>query len=88
MLLEIVKSQGLAHNSYLLSDRGEAVVVDPRRDCSIYVQRTARQCTRIKYILETHCNEDYVVGSLDLQRETGAEIAHSAATHFKYGDHA
>lgn len=88
MLLEIVKSEGLAHTSYLLSDSGEAVVIDPRRDGAVYEQHAARQCVRVKYILETHCNEDYVVGSLALQQKTGAEIAHSAATDFKYGDHA
>ncbi len=86
MLLEAIKSEGLAHNSYILSDGGEAAVIDPRRDCSIYVRYAERRCLRVTHILETHCNEDYVVGSLDLQKQTGAKIAHSAATNFKYGD--
>jgi len=30
MLLEIIKSKGLAHNSYFLADGAEALVVDPR----------------------------------------------------------
>ncbi|MGZ7169533.1 MAG: MBL fold metallo-hydrolase [Halobacteriota archaeon] len=86
MMLEVIKSEGLAHNSYVLSDSGEAAIIDPRRDCSIYVQYAERRCLRVVHILETHCNEDYVVGSLDLQKQTGAKVAHSAATDFKYGD--
>ena len=39
------------------------------------------------YILETHRNEDYVVGSLELQNMTEAEIGHSNALAFKYGEH-
>jgi hydroxyacylglutathione hydrolase len=35
MKLQTVKSEGLAHNSYYFSDNGEAVVIDPRRDCEI-----------------------------------------------------
>jgi len=87
MQLETVKAKGLAHNSYFLSDRGEAIVIDPRRDCAIYTELGVRECAQIRYIFESHCNEDLVVGSLDLQRQTGAEIGHSKETRFHYGDH-
>ncbi|UCH71088.1 MAG: MBL fold metallo-hydrolase, partial [Candidatus Bathyarchaeota archaeon] len=59
MRLEIIKSEGLAHNSYYLSDENEALVVDPRRDCRIYTRIAETECSRIKYVLETHRNEDY-----------------------------
>jgi hydroxyacylglutathione hydrolase len=87
MKLKTIKSEGLAHNSYYLSDEGEAVVIDPRRDCEIYTQLAKQECAEIRYILETHRNEDYVVGSLELQNITEAEIAHSNALSFKYGEH-
>ena len=70
MRFERIKSEGLAHNSYYLSDEGEAVVIDPRRDCEIYTQLAKQECAKITYILETHRNEDYVVGSLELQNIT------------------
>jgi hydroxyacylglutathione hydrolase len=63
------------------------VVIDPRRDCEIYAQLAKNECAKIKYILETHRNEDYVVGSLELQNMTEAEIGHSNALPFKYGAH-
>lgn len=87
MLLEIIKSKGLAHNSYFLAHGEEALVVDPCRDCMVYVQLSKRECVKIKYILETHRNEDYIIGSLELQNLTDAEIAHSKETPFKYGEH-
>ena len=87
MKLEIIKSEGLAHNSYYLSDEEEAIVIDPRRDCEIYTQLAQKECAKIKYILETHRNEDYVVGSLELQNMTEAEIGHSNSLPFKYGEH-
>jgi hydroxyacylglutathione hydrolase len=87
MKLQTVKSEGLAHNSYYFSDNGEAVVIDPRRDCEIYTQLAAAECSKIKYILETHRNEDYVIGSLELQNMTEAEIGHSSVLDFKYGEH-
>ena len=87
MKIETVKSEGLAHNSYYFSDEGEAVVIDPRRDCEIYTQLAKKECAEIKYILETHRNEDYVVGSLELQNMTKAKIGHSNALPFKYGEH-
>jgi hydroxyacylglutathione hydrolase len=87
MKLKTIKSTGLAHNSYYLSSEKQAVVIDPRRDCEIYTQLAKKECAKIKYILETHRNEDYVSGSLELQNMTHAEIGHSSALPFKYGEH-
>ncbi len=87
MKLKTIKSEGLAHNSYYLSDEAEAVVIDPRRDCEIYTRTAGKECVTIKYILETHRNEDFVVGSLELQNMTEAEIGHGKELPFKYGEH-
>jgi hydroxyacylglutathione hydrolase len=87
MKIKTVKSEGLAHNSYILFDQDEAAVIDPRRDCEIYTELAKEECAKIKYILETHRNEDYVIGSLGLQKMTSAEIGHSNALPFKYGEH-
>jgi hydroxyacylglutathione hydrolase len=87
MRLEQVTSDGLAQNSYYLSDRGQAVIIDPRRDCSVYTQFAKQDCAQIQYIFETHRNEDFVIGSLELQNITKAEIAHSSETPFTYGEH-
>jgi hydroxyacylglutathione hydrolase len=87
MKVTTIKSEGLAHNSYVIVEGEEAAVVDPRRDCEIYAQIARQECAKIKYILETHRNEDYVIGSLELQNMTEAEIAHSNALPFKYGEH-
>ena len=87
MKLYTVKSEGLAHNSYMLTDGQEAAVIDPRRDCKIYTRIASKTCTKIRYIFETHRNEDYVVGSTELKTLTGAEICHSKQLRFAYGDH-
>ena len=87
MKLHTIKSEGLGHNSYFLFDQDEAVVIDPRRDCQVYTRLAQKECTRIRYILETHRNEDYVIGSSELKWLTDAEICHSKELAFKYGDH-
>jgi hydroxyacylglutathione hydrolase len=87
MKLKPIKSEGIAHSSYFLSDVDEAAVIDPRRDCQIYPRLAQKECAKIKYIFETHRNEDYVIGSFELQNITDAEICHSNALPFKYGDH-
>ncbi|MFZ1200720.1 MAG: rhodanese-like domain-containing protein [Desulfobacterales bacterium] len=85
MFLEKIKSEGLAHLSYLLGHKGMAAVIDPRRDCQVYVDLAHRHGARITHIFETHRNEDYVVGSLDLARRTGAQIHHGKNLDFAYG---
>ena len=87
MKLYTVKSEGLSHNSYMLFDGEDAAVVDPRRDCRIYMHLARKNCAKICYIFETHRNEDYIVGSRELQNLSNAQICHSKALAFKYGEH-
>ncbi|MBD3278775.1 MAG: MBL fold metallo-hydrolase [Candidatus Aegiribacteria sp.] len=77
MLLERIESKGLAHYSYLLGSGTEALVIDPRRDCGEYNRLLRKNRMTLKYILETHRNEDYVIGSEELASVTGAEIWHA-----------
>ena len=77
MLFERIESEGIAHYSYLIGDGHRAVVIDPRRDCDIYIDRAQRRGFRIIAVLETHRNEDYVIGSAELADRTGAEIWHA-----------
>jgi hydroxyacylglutathione hydrolase len=85
MFLENIKSEGLAHLSYIIGHQGRAAVIDPRRDCRVYVEMANRSGARIEYIFETHRNEDYVIGSRDLARMTGAAIYHGGRLEFQYG---
>ena len=84
MLFERIESRGLAHHSYLVGDGHRAVVIDPRRDCDIYVELAAREGMRITHILETHRNEDYVIGSVELAARTRADVLHSAYDELPY----
>jgi hydroxyacylglutathione hydrolase len=85
MILEKITSEGLAHHSYVLGSESEAAIIDPRRDIDAYLDLLRRENLSLKYIFETHKNEDYVIGSLDLARITGAEIYHGAGHAFAYG---
>ena len=77
MLFEKIKSPGIAHISYLIGDGNEAVVIDPRRDIDIYLEKAVEQGYKITKIFETHRNEDYVIGSTELKAKTGAKIWHA-----------
>ncbi len=86
MFLEIIRSEGLGHLSYLVGDGGRAAVIDPRRDCDVYVDIAHRNGARITHIFETHRNEDYVIGSCELASRTGATIFHGGELAFGYGE--
>lgn len=85
MLLRKVKSEGLAHLSYLIGSKGHAAVIDPRRDCEVYLEIARENDMVISHILETHRNEDYVTGSMELQALTGARVMHGDLD-FGYGE--
>lgn len=77
MLLKRFEAEGLAHYSYMIGDGNQAVVIDPQRDCDVYVEAALEKGYRITHILETHRNEDYVTGSVELAAVTGAQVLHA-----------
>jgi len=85
MLFERIVSEGISHISYLIGSGGQAAVIDPRRDCEIYLEIARRNDLVITHIFETHRNEDYVIGSRELASLCGAEIYHGAHMAFSYG---
>lgn len=86
MNFERIISEGLAHFSYLIEDGGEAAVIDPRRDCDIYAETAYKREQKITHILETHLNEDYLIGSVALASRTGAKVWHAdSQLNYRYG---
>jgi hydroxyacylglutathione hydrolase len=65
----------LAQYSYVISDAGKAVVIDPIRDVDRYMAYASRMGLKITHILETHIHADFAAGSVALAEATGAELA-------------
>jgi len=86
MFLKRVRSEGLAHISYYLESNEEAAVIDPRRDVDDYLTLARERGARVVLVLETHRNEDYVSGALELANATGAAIYHGDQLEFGYGN--
>ena len=76
----------LAHASYMIGSRGEAAVVDPRRDVDSYIDEARAQGLEIKHVIETHLHADFVSGHHELARRTGARIYFGAKAGAKF-DH-
>lgn len=85
MIFEKITSEGLAHNSYFLLSQGEVVIIDPRRDVDIYLDLANKHGAEITKIFETHRNEDYVSGGLELAHHTEANIYHGQNLDFAFG---
>ena len=81
MILRQVTSEGLAHHSYYVGSGRTAAVIDPRRDCDVYLEIAKGLDQQIIFIFETHRNEDYVTGSCELAERTGAEIYQIGRAH-------
>jgi hydroxyacylglutathione hydrolase len=86
MIFERIKAEGLAQNSYFVGSQSAAAVIDPIRDIDWYLNLAIKYGTKIKYVFETHRNEDFVIGSVELAAATGAEIYHGSWMDFKYGN--
>ncbi|MFE8070470.1 rhodanese-like domain-containing protein [Marinobacteraceae bacterium S3BR75-40.1] len=76
MQLEKIKTEGIAHLSYMVIDGKQAAVIDPRRDTEQYLEKARNAGAQITHVFETHRNEDYVVGSHALAEQTGARVYH------------
>ncbi len=85
MILRKISAEGISHNSYFIAAGGQAAVIDPRRDIEIYLDLAGEAGVQISSIFETHRNEDYVIGSVELAARTGAAILHGHQMDFAYG---
>jgi hydroxyacylglutathione hydrolase len=76
--METVRTDGLAHLSYLIGDRstGCAAVIDPRRDVDVYLKLASQHNLTITHAVETHVHADFVSGSRELAARTGTARVH------------
>ena len=76
MLLRRFYYDKLAQASYLVGCQatGEALIVDPNRDVESYVRAAEQEGLRITHVTETHIHADYVSGTLELAKRTGARM--------------
>lgn len=74
MLLERIYDEDLAQASYFIGcqAKGEAIVVDPRRDVEEYLAIAAKNGMKIVAVTETHIHADYLSGTRELAARTGA----------------
>src|SRR5690606_17905710 len=72
--------------SYLIGDEttGRAVVVDPQRDISGYLDDAAALGLTIERVIETHFHADFLSGHLELAEATGAAISYGDAARADY----
>src|SRR5687767_7534110 len=89
MLLRYFYDDKLAQASYLVGcvKTGEALVIDPVRDITPYLQTATKEGLRITQVTETHIHADFVSGSRELAAATGATIYLSdmGDVNWKYG---
>ncbi|HSG82319.1 MAG TPA: rhodanese-like domain-containing protein [Gemmatimonadota bacterium] len=76
MLLKRFYDEKLAQASYLVgcAATGEALVVDPNREVEPYVRAAEGEGLRITHVTETHIHADFVSGSRELARCSGAKM--------------
>jgi hydroxyacylglutathione hydrolase len=80
MLLKYFYDKALAQASYLLGDQqtGEALIIDPARDITPYLEAALEEKLTITQVAETHIHADFVSGSRELAARTGAYLFLSA----------
>ncbi|MEL7498914.1 MAG: MBL fold metallo-hydrolase [Planctomycetota bacterium] len=76
MLLKFFYDKALAHASYLVGCQktGEAILIDPDRNITPYLDVAQREGMKLVGTAETHIHADYVSGSRELAEATGATI--------------
>jgi hydroxyacylglutathione hydrolase len=86
MIFERIKTPGIAHVAYLIGNKGQAAIVDPRRNVADYVKLARKNKLTVKYSIETHRQEDFVMGSAELARQCGAKVVNGRHKSFGHGD--
>lgn len=74
MFFQPIKTPGIAHVAYVLAEEGLAAIVDPGRDVERYLQVIRSNGLRLRWVLETHRQEDFEMGGATLRKLTNCEI--------------
>lgn len=76
MLLERIYDEDLSHASYFIGCQatGDAIVIDPSRDISAYQELAKTNGMRIAHVTETHIHADFLSGTRELGKVTGATV--------------
>lgn len=90
MLLERIYDEDLAQASYFIGcqAKGEAIVVDPRRDIEVYIDLAVKNNMRIVAVTETHIHADYLSGTRELAAAAGGQmyVSDEGGPDWTYGD--
>lgn len=84
MFFKRIFTESLAHYSYVIGDQDELIIIDPQPEVDIYLDISLNKQMKITTILETHRNEDFLVGSKALADLCGATIYRSAYSDLNY----
>ena len=74
MYYQEIFTESLAHYSYVIGDDQQLIVIDPQADIDLYLDISLKQKLPITTILETHRNEDFLVGSKALAKKCNAKV--------------
>jgi glyoxylase-like metal-dependent hydrolase (beta-lactamase superfamily II)/rhodanese-related sulfurtransferase len=84
MEIHSFRTPGLGDQTYLLEHEGKAILVDPQRDISRFLDVAAARDLELRFVLETHLHNDYVSGAEQAALRTGAELVLPAAAAAAY----
>jgi hydroxyacylglutathione hydrolase len=76
MFFQHIYDKSLAQASYLIGCQktGESIVIDAKRDVDTYLEIARANSLRITHITETHIHADFLAGSRELAKLTGAQL--------------
>jgi rhodanese-related sulfurtransferase/glyoxylase-like metal-dependent hydrolase (beta-lactamase superfamily II) len=74
----------LSHYSYVLASEGEALIVDPDRDPSAYIDLVKKEKLAVRGVFLTHSHADFVAGHLELANAFPCPVYQSASSGAEY----
>ena len=89
MLLKRFYDTQLAQASYLVGCQatGDAIIIDPNRDTAQYLAALKAEQMRLRYVTETHIHADYLSGTRELAKASGARpvLSDEGGEGWRYG---